>query len=52
MARKKSHSNQPARSRLSVASRLLGDALRDTIHWARPAEPRSNKDRRCCTILL
>jgi len=42
MVRKKSHSKQPARSRLSVASRLLGDALRDTIQWARLEEPRRN----------
>jgi hypothetical protein len=42
MTSKKSHGKRPVRSRLSLASRLLGSSVRDTLQSAQLEEPRRN----------
>ena len=42
MTSKKSHGKRPGRSRFSLASRLLGSSVRDTLQSAQLEEPRRN----------
>ena len=43
MTHKKSEGKRPARSRLSLASRLLGSAVRATLQVPPPEEPWRNQ---------